>query len=460
MVRKRLQERSHERKAGNIGLGIFLFILIYIAVCFFLSLRESHPTIYEVQKIALATNNLAQAVVVREEQNVTTTSPGYINYYMKSGTRVAKNETVFSLENSRQIRSSLFENVKLSLSESDVADIKANIESFHKTYESGSVAAINELRANLHSQIVSISDMYLLENLAKIIEADGSSRGISLSKAPYSGIVSFFTDSLDGLTADAVSKETFDDKQYTSGTLYSAELREAGSTAYKLVTNENWSLILNLTEEQYTALEGQTRLSFTITDDGLSMNMPVTLYKKGEGRFARIDLSKYLIRYIGKRFLTVSIDLSQSEGLKIPVKSIVEKYFYVVPKEFIVNDQGKTGITVCELDETNTLQYRFCEAEVYYYDDDYAYIDESVIKAHGQYITIPHTTNQYQVSTQKKLEGVYCVNKGYAQFRMIERLYNGADYVIVKSGIAKSINVYDFIWEDASTLSEDQLINQ
>ena len=94
------------------------------------------------------------------------------------------------------------------------------------------------------------------------------------------------------------------------------------------------------------------------------------LYKKGEGRFARIDLSKYLIRYIGKRFLTVSIDLSQSEGLKIPVKSIVEKYFYVVPKEFIVNDQGKTGITVCELDETNTLQYRFCEAEVYYYDDD------------------------------------------------------------------------------------------
>ena len=54
---------------------------------------------------------------------------------------------------------------------------------------------------------------------------------------------------------------------------------------------------------------------------------------------------------------------------------------------------------------------------------------------------------------------MYCVNKGYAQFRMIERLYNGADYVIVKSGIARSINVYDFIWENAATLSEDELIN-
>ena len=74
MSRKRLSERSHERKAGNIGLAIFVFILVYIAVCFVLSLRESHPTIYEVQKIALATNNMAKAVVVREEQSVSTPS--------------------------------------------------------------------------------------------------------------------------------------------------------------------------------------------------------------------------------------------------------------------------------------------------------------------------------------------------------------------------------------------------
>ena len=460
MSRKRLSERSHERKAGNIGLAIFVFILVYIAVCFVLSLRESHPTIYEVQKIALATNNMAKAVVVREEQSVSTPSAGYINYYMKSGTRVSKNEAVFSVDNSREFRSAAYEKIEFSLSESDVASLKENIGAFHKTYSSGSMSAINELRTNLQSEIISISDMYLLENLSKILEKQGTSQGLTLSRAPYSGVVSFFTDSLDGLTADSVSLATFDEKEYSDGTLYSAELREAGSVAYKLVTNENWSLILNLTQEQYTALEGEKKMSFTIMDDGLSLTMPVAIYKKGDGYFARIDLSKYLIRYIGKRFLTINIDLSQTEGLKIPVKSIVEKYFYVVPKEFIVNDQGKTGITVRELDETNNVQYRFHEAEVYFYDDEYAYIDESVIETHGQYITIPHTTNQYQVSTQKKLEGVYCVNKGYAQFRMIERLYDGEDYVIVKSGISRSINVYDFIWEDASTMTENELINQ
>ena len=460
MDKSRLRKRSNQRKAGNIGLAVFAFILIYLAVCFVLSLRKSHPTVYEVQRIALATNNLAKAVVVREEQSVKTTSAGYINYYMKSGTRVAKDETVFSLNNSREARNSMREDWKVQFSAEDVRDMKECVTSYYRSYKTGDLAVIGDLRTNLQSKMVTIEDMYLLENLAKLV-GQGSSSGISVSKAPYSGIVSFFTDSLDGLTADAVSKDTFDEKQYTSGTLYSAEIREAGSTAYKLVTNENWSLILNLTEEQYNALNGQKTISFTITDDGLTLTMPLSLYKKGDGMFARIDLSMYLIRYIGKRFLTVSINLSQTEGLKIPAKAIVEKYFYVVPKEFIINDQGKTGIAVCEVNESDSslYQYRFCEAEVYYYDDEYAYIDESVVKSHGQIITIPHTTNQYTVSTQKKLEGVYCVNKGYAQFRMIERLYNGADYVIVKSGIARSINVYDFIWENAKTLSEDELIN-
>jgi len=460
MDRKKLSERSHERKILNVGLVMFTVLVLIIVIRFALSLREPHPTIYEVQKIALAKDNLAKAVVVREEQTVTTDIAGYVNYYTKSGTRVAKDETVFSVDKNRTDRSSAYGDGQVPLSEEDVAEIKNCIEGYYKSGNSGSMTAINELKTNLQSTMAGITDMYLLENLDKIRGNGNPEDGLKLSKAPYSGIVSFFTDSLDGLTADAVSEETFDLEEYTSKTLYSSELREAGSPAYKLVTNENWSLILKLTKEQYTTLEGQSFLTFTITDDGLQLTMPFKRYSMGDGLFARIDLSQYMIRYIGKRFITVAIDLSQAEGLKIPAKAIVEKYFYVVPKEFIVYDQGKTGITVCELDEMKNLQYQFHEAEVYYTDDEYAYIDESVVREHGQIITIPHTTNQYQVSTQKKLEGVYCVNKGFAQFRMIERLYNGKDYVIVKTGIARSINVYDFIWEDASTLSEDQLINE
>ncbi len=460
-IKQNIRRRSNRRSAINIGLLLFVCVLIYIVISFLRTLNKPKPRVYEVQKVALATNNMARGVIVREEQNVTTTTPGYINYYLKSGTRVSKNETVFSVDDSRQVRSSMYEELNLTLSNDDIVSLKDTITTYNRTYVPGDFADIEELKSGLQTKIINISDMFLLENLARIIEKSGGGSGISVSKAPYSGIVSFFTDSLDGLTADTVSLDTFDEKSYTSSTLFSAELREAGSTAYKLVTNENWSIILNLTEEQFTALNGQSTISFTITDDALSLTLPVSVYKKGDGYFARINLSKFLIRYINKRFLTISINLSQTEGLKIPKKAIVEKYFYVVPKEYIVNDQGRNGITVVKLPEGSTEpEYRFYEAEIYYYDDQYAYIDDSVVQEHGAFITIPHTTNQYQVSTQKKLEGVYCVNKGYAQFRMIERISSGDDYVIVKAGISKSINVYDFIWEDASTITEDQLFNE
>ena len=454
----RLQRRSNKRSAVNIGLIIFLFIGVYILISFLVSLNKPKANIYQVQKISLATNNLARAVVVREEQNISTEASGYVNYYLKSGTRVSKNVAVYSVDDSRQLSDAQKTKIDVQLQKENVDDIKECITNYTKTYLPGDFSKITELKSSMSAEIVSISDMYRLENLERL--SSGGDGSLKLCKSPSPGIVSFYTDSLDGLTADTVDLETFDETHYNSSTLYSAELREAGSTAYKLITNENWSLVLNLSEEQFLALDGQKKITFTISDDSLTLTTPVSIYKKGDGYFARIDLAKYLIRYVNKRFLTVAINLVQSSGLKIPRKAIVDKYFYVVPKQFIINDQNRTGITICEIGENNEYNYRFYEAEVYYYDDEYAYIDESVLQKHGQSISLPNTTMQYQVSTQKKLEGVYCVNKGYAQFRMIERLYNGEDYVIVKSGMDRSINVYDYIWGDAATLDEGQLITR
>ena len=459
MAMKKIRERSVKRRTINIGFVIFVFLFGYIVISFLLSLRKPQPSIYEVQKISLATNNLARAVVIREEQNVLTESSGYVNFYLKNGTRVSKNEAVFSIDDSRNLRDAQKDKLNYTLSEEDIHDIKESISSHARSYDPGDFSNIQDLRTDMQTRIVNIIDMYRLENLSKISEGSGSG-ALKLCKAPDAGIVSFFTDSLDGITADEVDASTFDDSKYTSSTLFSSELREADTTAYKLITNESWSLVLKLSEEQFLALGDSKELSFTITDDNLSLTSAASIYKKGDAYFARINLNKYLIRYINKRFLVVSIDMRQSEGLKIPRKAIIEKYFYVVPKQYIVYTQGKTGITVYEMDENNEPTYQFYETEVYYFDDEYAYIDDSVIQKHGQFIIIPHTMNQYQLSTQKKLEGVYCINKGYAQFRMISRLYEGEDYIIVKSGVDRSISVYDFIWEDAETLSEDQLITR
>lgn len=50
------------------------------------------------------------------------------------------------------------------------------------------------------------------------------------------------------------------------------------------------------------------------------------------------------------------------------------------------------------------------------------------------------------------------MNKGYADFRQIEILYQNEEYAIVKSNTDYGLNVYDLIVQDASTVTADQFI--
>ena len=65
---------------------------------------------------------------------------------------------------------------------------------------------------------------------------------------------------------------------------------------------------------------------------------------------------------------------------------------------------------------------------------------------------------EFQVSAVGKLTGVYCVNKGYAQFRRVEIEQDGDEFVIVKNGIPYSIAEHDHIADDSKTISELQTI--
>ena len=56
------------------------------------------------------------------------------------------------------------------------------------------------------------------------------------------------------------------------------------------------------------------------------------------------------------------------------------------------------------------------------------------------------------------LIGVYNMNKGYADFRQINILYQNEEYAIVKSNTRYGLNVYDYIVLDASAVTDEQFI--
>ena len=57
-----------------------------------------------------------------------------------------------------------------------------------------------------------------------------------------------------------------------------------------------------------------------------------------------------------------------------------------------------------------------------------------------------------------KLEGIYCINKGYAVFRQIHIIYQNAEYSIIRNGTEYGVSLYDHIALEGNAVTEDLVI--
>ena len=463
MDKQRVVKRSSAVSQLNAGTIIIFAFCVYILINIFIFLHRPHLTIYEVQQLPMASNTKAEAVIIRNETPVKTGIAGYVNYYMRNGQRVAKGETIYSIDESRQIYNLISEqDLKYTFSKDDISQIKECIFDYQESYDSSDFESVYSLRDDLTATVNNISDTYLLENLNQILVNKEYSGSLTVHQSEQPGLISYFTDTLDGLTVEGVTKATFDRKNYRSANLFDANLKEQGSTIYKILADEKWDIVLNLTEEQYNKISSQTMLSFTIEEDNLKLTKPVVFMHVGDSYLARITLNQYMVRYINKRFLTIALDIDNKTGLKIPKSAIVQKQFYMVPNEYFVrggdNPGSEWGINVLKIDEkTKERYYSFCPTEIYYEDENYKYIDINTV-TYNTAIYNDDTQETFPMTLEGTLTGVYNINKGFALFRRIEMLQDGKDFCVVEAGVPYSISEHDHIAKDSSTITESQTI--
>lgn len=444
----------------NVGIIIILLVFIYMVITVVVSLAKDHISIYEVQAVSMSMDNTAEAVIIRNENDFFTQTAGYTNYYVRNGARVAVGDTIYSIDESKNIYEYLVDyDMNYTLSNEDIDILKDYVTNFNSNYDGNNFSLVYDLKDNLASEISNISDTYLLENLNEIVSESGSSLTFNVVYSSKAGTISFFNDTLTGLKAEDVSLSTFEKANYSSNNLYDSDLKENGALVYKLIDEDAWSIVINLSKEQYEALSSRTSISFTIKNDDLQLTKPCKFFTKGDGYFAQVDMTDYLIRYIKYRFLDIELDLNTGNGLKIPYTSITTKNFYKIPSEYyIYNEQVEEyGFTYMEYDMvTKETSYVFVETECYYEDEaeGYVYVDMDNFE-YGQYVYSMDNETLFQVSVIGSLEGVYNTNKGYAVFRRIEKISESEEYCIVKDGVDRSISAHDHIALHADLIDEN-----
>lgn len=454
----------------NIGVIVYLFLFIYLLIIAISFLSHKRLTLYEVVEKKIADDNSCYGIVLREEEVFTSKKAGYISYYVGDGERISKNSTVYSIDETGDIYSKLASSeVEREISSDDNSKIRNQIKSFQSSFDESNYSVVRDFKYDMENTILGLNYSNISEQVNGILNKTGSSAAFQLVKSEKSGIISYSLDGFENIKEDQVTSETFE-QDYERQQLRTYDVTDSNTSIYKLITDESWSIILNLSQEQYNKLVEKetvqkqdgasvTYVNIRFMKDNLKTKVAFSTYTKGDAFFAKLILNKYLIRYMNDRFLEIELSLNSAEGLKIPVSSILEKEFLKIPKEYFSEggDSNEKGIVKELYSENGDVTFQFLPVDIFYEDEKYVFVDKSVVKM-GDWIRNPETQKRYQISEAGTLEGVFNVNKGYCVFRRIEKIYENEEYCIVAPDTPYGLSNYDHILLDAATAQENEII--
>lgn len=448
----------------NVGFIVFSTLFIYIIICVILYFSKEQLSLYEVIEKKIADNNIFQGLILREEQIINCDSNGYINYYAGEGERISKNSVVYSIDQNGEVYNLLTNSESgSSFTTEDTNRIRNTITTFQSDYQNGQFNSVYDLKYDIENTVLELSNINMLSKVNDLLEQQGiSPNSFNLITAKDSGIISYTIDGMEGLKEDTISAANLVSSKYQRTQLRSSDPQKAGSPVFKLVTNDNWSIILPLkNKNQYEKLSENKRIRITFLKDNLTTAANITCYQKDGSYFAALTLNKYMVRYLSDRFIDIELSINSAEGLKIPISSITKKDFFKIPLNYFQENMGNQGVVIEKYDKKGTPNFQFVTAEKYYEDEQFAYIDTNLIEA-GTFIhrTDQETKNEerYEVKEIGTLEGVYNVNKGYSVFRRIEKEYENSEYCIVKTDTKYGLSTYDHIVLNAKLVKNQKII--
>lgn len=452
--------KFRKRRSINIGVVIFLILFIYIAIYVYIYLTKDHMSIYEVQEGSNIEDNLITGLILREEEVVRSDQAGYISYFQKEGARISKNSSVYSVDESHEILDVILSGDEpFSMTKENNAKFKYILNEFRNTYSDDNFTPVCRFKEEAQNTVLELINLAMLEK-GQQVEADtGYNYSYEVKKSSRSGVISYYVDSFEGVTVQDITPEMFETDRYEQKSLRTAEMLAAESPVYKLVTSEEWRIILPLTKDQYEKLIDKKEIRFTVQKDDADLKAGLNLFLKGDAYYAELFMDKLMSNYLEDRYLTVMLHMDSSRGLKIPLSSIVEKDFYVVPLGLFTEgaDSGKRGLIKQVFGKNGEVNFTFVPADIYYQDDNYGYVDAKLFEP-GTLIKWPDSTDTFRLTKVDSLTGVFNVNAGFAVFRRIEIIYQNEAYCIVKKDTSYGLSLYDHIALNAKTAVEQAII--
>lgn len=452
-TRKNKVVKINHHSMLNIGTFMFGILFLYMIICLIMYLTSPHVTAYEVTAGPLSGNYKYTAIALKSEKIVYSTSAGSINYYARENSKVGVGNAIYSVGASLNNQSSVTSEATDDNSSVDFSAFHTIASSFSTAYSAMDYQDVYNFKADAQTAIFEIYSQNQMDSAANY-------SGQNLVTADTDGIVVYSVDGMEDKTVDDIRLSDFSKTNYKRTNLRMKESVSANDPVYKLITSEEWSLIIPLDTKTATELADSTTVRFTFLEDKSTFNADFSIIQNEDGFFGKLDISNSVIRFAGDRFIDIELQINKVSGLKIPNSAIAEKTFYRIPKEFVsVNENNENEISLIKetYDTDGSAITKYITATVYDKTDTDYYVDTGLFEE-GDYVLMKDSSKRYQVSDTKSLIGVYNINKGYAVFREITIIDENEEYCIVESNSSYGLAQYDHIALDASTVKEDAIV--
>lgn len=458
MAKKRRRQR---KMRWNIGMIIFAVIFIYIIINVILFLGKKKLSVYKVTEDKITNTLSFTGIAIRDEKLLRTSQSGYLTYYVEEGKRVKKDGTVFTVDKDKKVQDTFAEKVEELQRRSKIVDddeIARKINDYQSIYNDNHFSNVYDLKYDLKNAILNLNEN-AMKKVIKAVQDTMGTESFQTQKSTSSGVVEFYSDDFDGKSVDDITAKDFDQQNYRIRKYNTADKVKSNKIVARINKNEKWQIVIPLKKEQYDMLKDKSDVSVRFIQDQNRTTATIQVEKKGNDYFGYLKFSDYAVRYLGERFLEIDVTLDSYKGLKIPNTSIVKKKFYQVPIKYLTKGDNGTSeqFAVRSTDDNGEVTVEQKSYTIYGKDDKYCYLDPEEV---GENVVLQamDSKDTFLIEKKETIEGVYCTNRGYADFKPIDILAQKDDYSIISSDTDQGISAYDFIALDGTTIKENQII--
>lgn len=455
----------------NSTLIIFFIILVYVVASVIKSISKEPITTYKVSSSNINNNIKCTGIALRNENMVNTNKSGYLIYFVRDGDKIKKGAPICTVDETGNVITTIkaageSDDGNALFTNADYASIRNTIDTYKSSYTDENFSNIYNFKSAIESKVMELSSQVMMEQINK----GGAKVSSTLENitSNESGVVTYYLDGFEKKTPETLAEDDFNQTNYKKTSLKTGDILDSGSTAFKLVADENWHIVCQITNEQAEKLKEEDHVRFTINGSPNDISASFSISQKENSSFLTIPLKKYMVDYVDERFLSIEIILNKFEGLKVPNTALVEKETYKIPKGYIIQDEESNtkSVTVQRFDNTASDSDALEDMSstmttvnliVYKSDDDYVYVDKDAFIDTDILFTPGNTKNTPVLSLERyKMTGVYIANEGIADFVEVEVVMSQDEFTILHDdGYLKE---FDNVVLDSSQVEENQTL--